>query len=222
GIEIQATLWAEQAELFEEKYRAVESKNIVLIMTSVLVKTYQGVICLSASSGTKFYLNYDFDSVTDFRTSFSFDGGCLVNLGDMVEIPSMTNEISEVQHSINDIWDFIASDIPQKKTFMCTATITNIVSHSVDTEYLFVLIKWIYGGLLQLALDLIRFDHERLQTRLGESLAIVVQSAQDSVIAKRHLGDRVSELETEVPVPGEVVVGDGEVGDGERVEVDVW
>ncbi|CAG7891535.1 unnamed protein product [Brassica rapa] len=99
-------------------------------MTSVLIKTYQGVICLSASSRTKFYLNHDFDSVTDFRKSVSYDGGCLVNLGDMVEIPSTNNEISDVQHSINDIWDFIASDIPQKKTFMCTATITNIVSHS--------------------------------------------------------------------------------------------
>ena len=66
-IDIQATLWAEQAELFEDKYRALKSNNIVLIMTSVLIKTYQGVICLSASSGTKFYLNYDFDSVTDFR-----------------------------------------------------------------------------------------------------------------------------------------------------------
>lgn len=70
GIEIQATLWAEQAELFEDKYRAVENKNIVLIMTSVLVKTYEGVIYLSASSGTKFYLNCDFDSVSDFRTRY--------------------------------------------------------------------------------------------------------------------------------------------------------
>ncbi|CAH8309257.1 unnamed protein product [Eruca vesicaria subsp. sativa] len=113
GLEIQATLWAEQAELFEDKYHAVESNNIVLIMTSVLVKTYEGVICLSASSGTKFYLNYDFNSVTDFRTSFSYDGGCLVNLDEKVEIPSMNNEISEVRHSINDIWDFIASHIPQ-------------------------------------------------------------------------------------------------------------
>ncbi|CAF1991848.1 unnamed protein product [Brassica napus] len=36
-------------------------------MTSVLTKTYQGVICLSASHGTKLFLNYDFDSVTHFR-----------------------------------------------------------------------------------------------------------------------------------------------------------
>jgi len=40
--------------------------NIVLIMTSVLIKIYQGTICLSASVGTKFYLSLDFDHVTSF------------------------------------------------------------------------------------------------------------------------------------------------------------
>jgi len=44
--------------------------NIVLIMTNVLIKTYQGSICLSASSGTKFYLNLDFDPVKAFRKRY--------------------------------------------------------------------------------------------------------------------------------------------------------
>ena len=79
-IDIQATLWAEQAELFEDKYRALKSNNIVLIMTSVLIKTYQGVICLSASSGTKFYLNYDFDSVTDFQKRYYLKGPVQVRI----------------------------------------------------------------------------------------------------------------------------------------------
>ncbi|CAL9241527.1 unnamed protein product [Arabidopsis halleri] len=88
GMEITATIWAEQAEQaeqLEDKYRVVGSDNIVLIMTSVLIKTYQGAICLSASSGTKFYLSREFDPVTTFRKSFSYDGGCLVNLGSMIE-----------------------------------------------------------------------------------------------------------------------------------------
>jgi len=63
-MEIQATIWAEQ---LEDKYcRVGSSDNIVLIMTSVLIKTYQSAICLSASLGTKLYLNFDFDPVTTF------------------------------------------------------------------------------------------------------------------------------------------------------------
>ncbi|XP_024016184.1 uncharacterized protein LOC112089668 [Eutrema salsugineum] len=128
GTEIPATIWAEQAEQLEDKYRGMESDNIVLIMTSVLIKTYQGAISLSASSGTKFYLNHDFDSATAFRKSFKYDGGCIVNLGDMAEEQSIDNKDSEAQHSINDLWDFISSDVPQDKKFVCKATITEIVS----------------------------------------------------------------------------------------------
>ncbi|KAG7532396.1 Nucleic acid-binding OB-fold [Arabidopsis thaliana x Arabidopsis arenosa] len=127
-MEITATIWAEQAEQaeqLEDKYRVVGSDNIVLIMTSVLIKTYQGAICLSASSGTKFYLSREFDPVTTFRKSY--DGGCLVNLGSMIEQAPMNIRCSEPLHSINDIWEFISSDVPQKKTFVCKATITDIV-----------------------------------------------------------------------------------------------
>lgn len=31
----------------------------------------------------------------------------------MIEQPSMDNARSEANHSINDIWDFISSDVPQ-------------------------------------------------------------------------------------------------------------
>ena len=71
SVEIQAAIWAEQAEQFEDKYRGVKSDDIILIMTSVLIKMYRGSICLSASSATKFYLNQDFDSVVAFRQRYA-------------------------------------------------------------------------------------------------------------------------------------------------------
>ncbi|CAL9219692.1 unnamed protein product, partial [Arabidopsis halleri] len=50
------------------------------------------------------------DHVTAFRKSFSYDGGCLVNLGGMIEQAPMNITCSEPLHSINDIWEFISSD----------------------------------------------------------------------------------------------------------------
>ena len=43
----------------------------------------------------------------------SYDGGCFVNLGCMIEQAPMNNTLSGPLHSINDIWEFIASDIPE-------------------------------------------------------------------------------------------------------------
>ncbi|XP_019098211.1 PREDICTED: uncharacterized protein LOC104773462 [Camelina sativa] len=113
GNEIPATLWAEQAELLEDKYRGVENNNIVLIMTSVLVKIYQSEIYLSASSGTKFYLNHDSDPVDAFRKSLRYNGECLVNLGDITK----QNKRPEDQQSINDIWEYVSSDDRKVKIF---------------------------------------------------------------------------------------------------------
>ncbi|KAL1218145.1 Replication protein A 70 kDa DNA-binding subunit B [Cardamine amara subsp. amara] len=133
GIEIPATLWAEQAEQFEDKYRAVENNNIVLIMTSILVKIYQGAIYLSASSSTKFYFNQDFASVVAFRQSLKFYGECNVNLGRMAVQDKRLGE--EEHHSINDIWDFVSSDDQHERKFVCKATITEIVLRN-DWNYI--------------------------------------------------------------------------------------
>lgn len=63
---------------------------------------------------------------------------------------------------------------------------------------------------------------ERLQPRLGEGVVAVPHGAEDGVVVERHLGVRVLESEAEVPVSGELVVGDVEVGEGEGGDVDGW
>ncbi|VVA92492.1 unnamed protein product [Arabis nemorensis] len=106
--EVPVTIWAEQAEIFEDKYRVIEDNNIVLIMTSVLVKSYQGALQLSASSSTKFYLNNDSDCVTEFRKSLKYDGGCSIKLRTMIH----QDKTDEQQQSITHIWDYVSSDNP--------------------------------------------------------------------------------------------------------------
>ncbi|KAL8521744.1 hypothetical protein ACS0TY_012040 [Phlomoides rotata] len=67
GIILRLTIWDALADSFATKFREIDEKNIVIIATSILPKSFGGKLCLSASSSTKIYLNGDFEVVKDFR-----------------------------------------------------------------------------------------------------------------------------------------------------------
>ncbi|KAL8533606.1 hypothetical protein ACS0TY_009855 [Phlomoides rotata] len=68
GINLRLTIWDALADSFATKFGEIDERNIVIIATSILPKSFGGKLCLSASSSTKIYLNGDFEVVKDFRT----------------------------------------------------------------------------------------------------------------------------------------------------------
>lgn len=66
--------------------------------------------------------------------SFKYDGGCIVNLGDMTEEQSIDNKDSEAQHSINDLWEFISSDVPQVMQLHSIDNLLHILLNVSDTK----------------------------------------------------------------------------------------
>ncbi|KAL8502643.1 hypothetical protein ACS0TY_021683 [Phlomoides rotata] len=67
GINLCLTIWDGLADSFATKFKEIDERNIIIIATSILPKSFGGKLCLSASSSTKIYLNGDFEDVKAFR-----------------------------------------------------------------------------------------------------------------------------------------------------------
>ncbi|KAL8538118.1 hypothetical protein ACS0TY_000176 [Phlomoides rotata] len=121
GINLRLTIWDALVDSFATKFREIDERNIVIIATSILPKSFGGKLCLSASSSTKIYLNGDFEVVKDFRSRHNV-------YPEIEDGESKNNDPNE--YSIAEILSFISHEKEQVKEFFCKAKITEVVLHN--------------------------------------------------------------------------------------------
>ncbi|KAL8487924.1 hypothetical protein ACS0TY_024281 [Phlomoides rotata] len=111
GINLRLTIWDALADSFATKFREIDERNIVIVATSILPKSFGGKLCLSASSSTKIYLNGDFEVVKYFRARQNVHPEIEDNFKNG---ESKNNDPHE--HSIAEILSFISHEKEQVST----------------------------------------------------------------------------------------------------------
>ncbi|ESQ50275.1 hypothetical protein EUTSA_v10002031mg [Eutrema salsugineum] len=122
GETVRIYLWDKIAAKFRTRWNESETKPAVILITTINPKTVGDAIALSSTSATRLFFDSDISETKEFPEKLGTDGESAA------AVNSSSSAVTKLETvTLNEIQKFVQDETPQIASFVCTATIVDVL-----------------------------------------------------------------------------------------------